>query len=176
MRKVIAEFLTTESFAPKSYGDSGCMLTSLQETALVLRHEHYTQELNHRIYLFARDPEMGAQVFIYIYPTYKEKGRDEYKKDMELYIKQQKKFRLPLRQSFDSSFLAPNKCSEFQSHNAFRTRDGKYRCRIVHSFIGIKRAVLLVYSINTVNFLDSKFFNYVKKCLSLADTDMEFNN
>ncbi len=90
MRKVIAEFLTTESFAPKSYGDSGCMLTSLQETALVLRHEHYTQELNHRIYLFARDPEMGAQVFIYIYPTYKEKGRDEYKKDMELYIKQKK--------------------------------------------------------------------------------------
>jgi hypothetical protein len=175
MRKVIAEFLTTDSSAPNSYGDYGCMLTSLQETPLVLRHEHYTQEYSHRIYLFARDPEMGAQVFIYIYPT-TQKGKYEYKKDIELYVKQQKKFRLPLGQSFDSSFLAPSNSLEFQSHTAFRTRDGKYRCRVVHSFIGIKRTVLLVYSINTVNFLDSKFFNYVKGHLSLADTDIEFDD
>jgi hypothetical protein len=175
MRKVIAEFLTTESSAPNSYGDSGCMLTSLQKTALVLRHEHYTREVQHRIYLFARDPEMGAQVFIYIYPTI-QKGENEYKKDIELYMKQQKKFRLPLGQSFDSSFLAPSNCLEFQSHTAFRTRDGKYRCRIVHSFIGIKRSILLIYSINTVNFLESKFFNYVKDRLSLADTDIEFDD
>jgi hypothetical protein len=176
MRKVIAEFLTTDSSAPNSYGDSGCMLISLQETPLVLRHEHYTRESQHRIYLFARDPEMGvqAQVFIYIYPM--QKGKDEYKKDIELYVKQQKKFRLPHGQSFDSSFLAPSNSLEFQSHTAFRTRDGKYRCRVVHSFIGIKRTVLLVYSINTVNFLDSKFFNYVKGHLSLADTDIEFDD
>src|SRR5262249_45009974 len=93
MRKVFAEFLTTDSSAPDSYGDSGCTLEALHHLPMVLRHEHYTNELRHRVYVFAREPEWYAQVFLNVFPM--PQGEEEYEKDLAFYIEQQKAFRLP---------------------------------------------------------------------------------
>ena len=169
MRKVIAEFLTTDPAVPDSYGDSGCMLAALRQTALILRHEHYTDELQHKIYLFAREPELGAQVFLHAFPM--PEGEKEFLKELDFYLGQRKDFRLPSGPAFDASVLAPSSSKGFESHIAFRTRDGKYRRRLVHSFVGTKRAMLLVYSLDSVEFLKSAFFNQVSQNLSLADTE-----
>jgi hypothetical protein len=170
MRKVFADFLTTDPSSPNSYGDSGCMLEALSHLPMVLRHEHYTGELQHTIYLFARAPERGAQVFIHVFPM--PNGEAEYKKELEFYIDQQQDFRLAAGR-FDSSLLAPVFCEGFHSHTAFRTRDGKYRRRIVHGFVGTRRAVLLVYSLDSADFLASKFFAHVHQHLKLSDTKVE---
>jgi hypothetical protein len=171
MRKVFAEFLTTDPSSPDSYGDSGCMLERLSHVPFVLRHEHYTDQLHHTIYLFARAPERGAQVFIHIFPI--PNGEAEYKKELDFYIEQRKDFRLAAGCRFDSSLLAPVLCEGFHDHTAFRTRDGKYRRRIVHGFVGTRRAVLLVYSLDSSDLLASEFFAHVCQHLKLSDTKFD---
>jgi hypothetical protein len=168
MREVFAEFTTTDQSAPDTYGDSGCCLRQLRQSALALRHEHYTGRLQHTIYLFARQPELGAQVFLHINSL--PAGSAEHESELAFYMRQQKDFRLPAGQVFDASFLAPENCTGFLSHTAFRTRDGKYRRRVVHSFVGAHRAVLLVYSLDAAAFADSAFCNHVQRNLMLADT------
>src|SRR5262245_8330408 len=118
MRKVFAEFLTTAPSAPDLYGDSGCTLEALEQLPMVLRHEHYTDELQHRVYLFAREPEWGAQVFLIVFPM--PQGEAEYEKELAFYREQEKAFRLPGGRRFDSSLLAPAMCEGFDSHTAFR--------------------------------------------------------
>jgi hypothetical protein len=171
MREVFAEFTSTDPSAPATYGDSGCSLRQLRQCAIALRHEHYTGKLTHTIYLFAKQPELGAQVFLHITPV--PAGIAEHEEEVAFYVRQRKDFRMPSGQVFDASFLAPETCSGFQSHTAFRTRDGKYRRRVVHSFVGANRAVLLVYSLDSAAFADSAFCNHVKRNLMLADTPCE---
>jgi hypothetical protein len=171
MRKVLAEFLTTDPSSPDSYGDPGCTLDALSHLPIVLRHEHYTDELQHKVYLFAREPECGAQVFIHIFPM--PKGEAEYKKELDFYTEQRKDFRLPAGRNFDSSLLAPAISECFDSHTAFCTRDGKHRRRIVHGFVGRNRAVLLVCSLGSVDFLASKFFAHVSQHLKVSDTKFD---
>jgi hypothetical protein len=168
---VFAEFMTTDPSAPDSYGDSGCMLEALRDMPIVLRHEHYTNEHQHIVYLFARDSECGAQVFVHVFPM--PKGKAEYKKELDFYIQQQKDFRLPAGRNFDSSLLAPAGYEGFASHIAFRTRDGKCRRRIVHGLVGTKRSVLVVFSLNSADFLASQFFAHVSQHLKLSDTVFE---
>src|SRR2546427_4927182 len=117
MRHVFAEFLTTDPSSPGSYGDAGCLLEALSSSPMVLRHEHYTDELQHKVYLFAREPEHGAQAFIHVYPM--PKGEAEHKKQLDFYAEQQKYFKLPAGQNVDPAFLAPAVCEGFGSHTAF---------------------------------------------------------
>ena len=171
MRQVFAEFLTTDPSSPGSYGDGGCLLEALSSSPMVLRHEHYTDEHQHKLCLFARDPEHGAQIFIHVYPM--PIGESEYKRELDFYVEQQKDFKLPAGRNFDSAFLAPAICEGFGIHTAFRTRDGKYRRRIVHGFGGASRAVLLVFSLNSADFSTNQFFAHVCEHLKLADTEFE---
>ena len=171
MREVIAEFLTTDPQAPDSYGDSGCRLEALGGVPYVLRHEHYDDELQHKIYLFARHPESGAQVFIHLFPM--PAGHAEYQKELQFYVEQQQDFRLPAGRKFDASLLAPAKCEGFGGHVAFRTRDGKYRRRIVHAFTGTNRNVLLIFSLDSADFLKSRFCRRVAQHLALSDTALQ---
>lgn len=172
MYSVIHEFLTTDVSAPNSYGDEGCILSSLRSSALVLRHEHFTDKLGHTIYLFARVPELGAQVFIYLFPM--PDGESEYQECLKFYLEQKKSFRIRGGRRFLSSSLIPNLVKGFKSHTVFRTRDGIYRRRIVHCFAGTLRSVVVVYSSDTADHLQSAFFKYVSEHLSLADTEIRW--
>jgi hypothetical protein len=166
MREVVAEFESHCSDAPSSYGDNGCRLSGLDHSAMVLRHERYTNNSYDSIYLFARKQEHGAQVFIYVFPNTALKT--EWKDRLTLYEEQRRNFRMPLGQKFNKSYLAPA-ASEFCQHTAFRTRDGRTRWRVVHTFEGKNRNVLLVYSHNTNDFINSEFFSVVSKGLSVSD-------
>lgn len=167
MPRDVTEFLTTDESSPQCYGDSGCMLGALRDYPMVLRDEHYRQELRHSIYLFARAPESGAQVFIHVFPL--PNGRAEYEKTLGFYNEQRKNFRLPSGQTFSDLTLAPASSEGFDEHLVFRTKDGRYRRRIVHGFVGAHRAVMLVFSLNHTDFLGSQFFAQVCGHLKLAD-------
>ncbi len=168
----ICEFLTTDPSVPDSYGDAGCALTALGQFPIVLRHEHYKDTLRHTIYLFARDPELGAQVFIEIFPM--PAGRSEYAERREFYLAQRKEFHMSYGKRFDMTFLAPNCREDFKSRGIFRTRDGKYRRRIVHWFEGVNRAIILVYSLDSTDFNKSIFFKHVSQHLMLSDKPLPF--
>ena len=166
MRKVLAEFETCHDSAPDAYGDAGCRLTGLNDCAMVLRHERYSFHAYDSVYLFARQPELGAQVFIDVFPS--GEANPHWPKQMGFYEEQRSDFRLPPGQRFDASYLAPA-ASGFSRHDAFRTRDGRTRRRVVHAFVGTKRSVLLVYSLDTNALLNSPFFAGVRKGLTLSD-------
>lgn len=166
MREVVAEFEPHSVNAPNSYGDNGCRLSGLNRSAMVLRHERYTKDSYDSIYLFARRQEHGAQVFIDVFPNMPIKT--EWERQLIFYEEQKKNFRLPPGQKFNESYLAPTAIG-FCRHRAFRTRDGQRRWRIVHIFEGKNRNILLVYSHNTNDFINSEFFSVVSQGLLLQD-------
>lgn len=166
MREVVIEFETPKQGANDEYGDEGCRLTDLIGCPLVLRHERYTDEAHDTIYLFARQPELGAQIYLEVFPGV---GVDAgWLKSVSFYEEQQADFRLPSGQKFGDTFLAPV-AHGFISHRAFRTRDGRTRRRIVHVFEGAQRRVLLVYSLDSSDFAGSRFCSVVSSGLRLAD-------
>lgn len=171
MRRDVTEFLTTDATAPQRYGDAGCMLDALDGMPMVLRHEHYRDELQHRIHLFARAPEKGAQIHIRVFPL--PAARSEYDNMLNFYLEQKKNFRLPAGQAFSEATLAPASTDGFDEHQVFRTKDGRYRHRIFHGFVGMNRAVALVFSLDHKGFLDSPTFDHVCRHLSLADLPFE---
>lgn len=171
MRRDVTEFLTTDPAAPQRYGDPGCMLEALGGVPMVLRHEHYWDELQHRIHLFARAPEMGAQIYIHAFPL--PAGRPEYDKMLNFYLEQKKNFRLPAGQAFNEATLAPASSEGLGERQVFRTKDGPYRHRIFHGFVGTNRAVALVFSLDHKDFLYSPTFAHVCRHLSLADLPFE---
>jgi hypothetical protein len=166
MRKVLAEFETGHDGAPDAYGDAGCRLTGLNACAMILRHERYSFYAYDSVYLFARKPELGAQVYIDIFPN--GDANPDWLKRVGFYEAQRSAFRLPPGLRFDTSYLAPT-ASGFSRHDAFRTRDGRTRRRVVHAFVGTRRSVLLVYSLDTNDLLSSPFFEAVRKGLTLSD-------
>ncbi|MGN6555229.1 MAG: hypothetical protein ACTHLW_16095 [Verrucomicrobiota bacterium] len=166
MRKVIAEFETCRELAPDAYGDTGCQLSGLNHRAMVLRHERYTDTAHDSIYLFARQPEPGAQVFIEVFPG--GEANPDWHERVRFYHEHRSDFRLPAGQKFDPSFLAPA-ASGFVRHEAFRTRDGRTRWRVVHAYAGTRRNILLVYSLDASDFLSSQFFAAVRDGLTLSD-------
>ncbi|MFO0889991.1 MAG: hypothetical protein U0790_12730 [Isosphaeraceae bacterium] len=167
MRNVLAEFETCHEGMPDAYGDAGCRLTGLHDCAMVLRHERYSFHAYDSVYLFARQPELGAQVFIDVFPS--GEANPDWPKSLRYYEEHRSDFRLPPGQRFGASYLAPA-ASGFCRHDAFRTRDGRTRRRVVHAFVGINRSVLLVYSSDTNDLLSSPFFAAVRKGLTLSDT------
>lgn len=167
MREVIAEFETRHGDAADSYGDIGCQLAGLNGSAMVLRHERYTNNAYDSIYLFARQPELGAQVFIDVFPTNGAVNPD-WQKCLMFYEEQRSDFRLPAGHKFDMSYLLPS-ANGFVRHEAFRTRDGRTRRRVVHAFVGTKRNVLLVYSLDANDLASSPFFSAVRDGLTLSD-------
>lgn len=171
MRRDVTEFLTTDATAPQRYGDAGCMLDALDAVPMVCRHEHYWDELQHRIHLFARAPEKGAQIYIHAFPL--PAGRSEYDKMLKFYLEQKKNFRLPAGQTFNAATLAPASSEGFDEHQVFRTKDGPYRHRIFHGFVGEHRAVTLVFSLDHKDFLGSQVFAHVCRHLTLADLPFE---
>lgn len=166
MSDAISEFETGRRGGPDTYGDAGCRLVGLGAFAMVLRHHRYDWKCNDSVHLFARDPELGAQVFIEIFPGGAEER--DWREELRSYEEQRSDFRLPRGLRFDASFLAPAAIG-FARHIALRTRDGRTRKRIVHAFEGRKRNILLVYSRDDNHFHRSRFFETVRVGLTLAD-------
>ena len=171
MRHVPAEFTTTEKDAPDDFGDSGCLIRELRSCPIALRHEYIDDFQEEIVYLFAREPELGAQVFIHQFPM--PGGIAEFEERSAVFIEQQKDFKLPKGQTFGPDFLAPAVCDGFAGHAAFRTRDGRYRRRIVHIFTGNHRSVVLVYSRDDIEFKDSEFCQFVSDHLTLQDVEFD---
>ena len=170
MRTVVTEFESQAVGALVSYGDTGCKLDLFNQCALALTHERYSNQLQESVYIFAKRPELGAQVFLDIFPM--PQAATEATQELAFYHNQRANFRLPAGQRFSEDFLAPSAVG-FHSHEAFLTRDGRTRRRVVHHFVGAHRAILLVYSRDDAAFLASPFVTAVQSGLSLHDLPLE---
>lgn len=163
MRLIVAEFRTTDQGAPEAYGDAGCRLADLNRIDLILRHERYDGFSYESIHLFARPPEIGRQVRIDIFAA---GGEGEgWLVQLALHLKLRCDFRLP---GFNTDYLAPA-AQGFVRRDVFRVRDGRTRRRIVRTYVGVERNVLLTYSLDEGDPMGGEFFKVICGGLSLSD-------
>lgn len=160
------EIDTTKLAAQSSFSAAGVKISGLAEMPAIIQHKRWPWAED-CLYLFGRDPHSiryNAQIFVHIFPM--PEGRNCFQKELGFYRKQKKGFLLE-GHKFKRAMLAP-KAEEGTDHEAFQTRDGIHRRRIVHAFRAENRAVLLVYSLDSAQFLSSSFFEKLKSHIAIG--------
>ena len=160
MREVIAEFETPCKDVPDAYGDAaaGC------QGSMAARWSYGTNATQTiptiRFICSPASRNWALRYSSNVFPA--SEPKPDWRKRVAFYEEQRSDFQLPVGQKFDTSNLAPA-ASGFVQHEAFRTRDGRTRRRVVHAFVGAKRNILLIYSLDTNNLLSSPFFGFFRK-------------
>lgn len=170
MRHVVTEFLTTDDASPEFYGDAGTCLNRLRNFPTVLRHVKYHNDCWHEVQLFAREPELFAQIWLSVYPE--PIGTPALRDQLKFYHEQQSNFRLPSRTKFEAKELVPKTAAAFDVVLPFRVRDNA-RLRVVQALRGKHRSLLVVASRSDSSFLESNFLRITLEGLSLADVPLD---
>lgn len=120
------------------------------------------------IYLFGqkrtRDVE-SPQIFLHSYEL--PASRQAYQKEFSFYRKQRQAFRLDGGDTFDSGLLSIKQVAPTYTHEAFRTRDGRSRRRIVHVYEADDRAAIVVFSLNSACFASNTLFQTLADSLKI---------
>ena len=169
MRHVFTEFLTTDDASPEFYGDVGTCLNGMKNFPTILRHVKYDDDCWHEVQLFARDPEVSAQIWLSIYPE--PIGTPALCEQLKFYRGQQSDFRLLTSTKFEVKELVP-KTAAFDVVLPFCVRDNE-RLRIVQALRGKHRSILVVASRSDSSFLESNFLRITIGGLSLADVPLD---
>ena len=153
------EFDSWTKDAPASFRAGSFRVTRIKTLRMSLWHRKYSP-VTDTVYLFgqktAQDLE-SPQVFLHAYEL--PAAKDEYLKERRFYERQKRTFKLAGGDKFDPSLLAiPQVASDFR-HEAFQTRDGKSRRRIVHLYEATDRAAIVVFSLNSAGFTSNAFFH-----------------
>lgn len=158
---------TTVAGAPQQYSAVGISLTDIDRIPMVIRHRRWPWPED-SIFLFGKDAQAhrhGAQVFLQVYPL--PEGTEKFHERLALYRNQKKGF-LVEGHRFDPAILLPRSVAAGFERQSFQTRDGAHRRRIVHLFSSSRRAIILVYSLNSAHFASSIFFRQVSESLELG--------
>ena len=162
MSKVI-EIDTREARTPDSFSIEWFSITNLKDFKTVIRQESHAVN-DKRVYLFGKNDDClrnGAQIFVYLFNLPDE--QKQFGQQLLFYKDQQKGYLLTDKRKFDKSILHLPHISDSFSHEAFQTRDGKYRKRIVHIYQDEQRACMVIYSLDDIVFEENSFFNTFAK-------------
>ena len=146
-------------------------LQGLDKIKAIIRKEVNT-ELDKRIYLFGRHDDCfkkGAQIFIHLYDL--PADTQEFEKTYNFYEKQRKSFNLTNNRKFNETILNLSLISDhFHEHNSFQVKDGNTRRRIVHIYRNNYRGIIVVFSLDTNEFIENSFFNEVAENCEIKNT------
>jgi len=145
---------------------AGCLeFCRLRAIPPFLRHE-VNSPSRHEVNLFAMGPDIQRdtpQIYVDMFrlPESEPLFLEKLKSNEEL----RADFRLPNGHRFDATFLAfPSIPPEF-CHEAFRIRDGRLARRIVHVYRSNHWALMVRFSLASVDFVDRGFFrNFAENC------------
>ncbi|HEY5369950.1 MAG TPA: hypothetical protein VIJ75_13270 [Hanamia sp.] len=156
------EIDTRNSNSPEVFKYDWLTINGLNNLKAVIRKQTFSAN-DKRIYLFGKHDDCvmeGAQIFIHLFEL--PKGKNELDKQFHFYDDQHKNFFLSERRKFDSSVLSlKNIPDTFVSHKAFQTKDGRFRKRIVHLYEYEHIALMIVYSLNSIEFIENSFFKII---------------
>lgn len=144
---------------------AGCLeFSRLRAIPQFLRHE-VNSSSRHVVHLFAKGPDIqrdSPQIYVSMFrlPESEPMFSERLKSTEAVRVD----FRLPDSHRFDLTLLAfPSIPPEF-CHEAFRIADGPAR-RIVHVYRSSHWAVIVEFSLASVNFMDRGFFrNFAENC------------
>jgi len=113
----------------------------------------------------------GAQVSVYLFPL--PRGANDWNTELSFYRRQKRGFLVKPAGKFHEQILALSDVPAEFEHEAFQTRDGRSRYRIVHVYRSVRQAAMVIYSLNSTNFLGSKCFQHVAHNLKIGQARPE---
>ena len=162
------DYDTCEGNAPDSFSIGCINMVKVKSIRMVFWGRSYSAPTD-TVYLFGRELDNnveGSQVFLHAFQL--PDGEADYQKELRLYDEQRRDFKMEHGQEFHENFLAPQQVAPDFVHQAFRTRDGKARRRIVRVYKADDRAAIIVFSLNSANFSSNKFFKKVCDSLNIS--------
>ena len=108
----------------------------------------------------------GAQVSVHLFPL--PRGAKEWRVELNFYRRQKRSFLVKSAGKFHEQILALSDVPAEFEHEAFQTRDGRSRYRIVHTYQSPRQAAIVIYSLDSTDFLRSKCLQHVADNLKIG--------
>jgi hypothetical protein len=161
------EIDTASTRAPAKFSIGDIHLWNIRSWRMIVSDESYDVEKRMEISDFDdKTHREGAQVSVHLFPL--PRGAKEWRAELNFYRRQKRSFLVKPAGKFHEQILALSDVPAGFEHEAFQTRDGNSRFRIVHVYRSAKQAAIVIYSLGSTGFLRSKCLQHVAGNLKIG--------